>query len=306
MAAIAVAVLLVVAAQLPLGLTFPSTVPAFLWSPHLNGMKETVDYRILSPRELAKSVMTEGEWSNYLCSGEEAQQTQDFAFLFVGTELQSLDISRPRKEDQALVGLLKDSVSNSNFSLAFPYVATQEKASIESSLITEFASTCQHNLGISNIALMGSCSIDGENFDKLEDIHSVQEYMHSRMEKNSNGQTDLIVLCHGDQPHSESIVLTQLLNSAEKLGARYTVLYVSDPLRSIQYPSHQRLERFLAEGTVGNESVKSTACDGVCQIKSSLLEGLLVGLVLLVILISGLCCMMGIDTPTRFETPQDS
>lgn len=28
--------------------------------------------------------------------------------------------------------------------------------------------------------------------------------------------------------------------------------------------------------------------------------------VLLIILISGLCCMMGIDTPTRFEAPQDS
>ncbi|RVW48819.1 hypothetical protein CK203_104307 [Vitis vinifera] len=30
------------------------------------------------------------------------------------------------------------------------------------------------------------------------------------------------------------------------------------------------------------------------------------GIVLLIILISGLCCMMGIDTPTRFEAPQDS
>lgn len=30
------------------------------------------------------------------------------------------------------------------------------------------------------------------------------------------------------------------------------------------------------------------------------------GIVFLLILISGLCCMAGIDTPTRFETPQDS
>ncbi|KAL8128693.1 hypothetical protein V2J09_017848 [Rumex salicifolius] len=30
------------------------------------------------------------------------------------------------------------------------------------------------------------------------------------------------------------------------------------------------------------------------------------GLVLLIILISGLCCMMDIDTPTRYEAPQDS
>jgi hypothetical protein len=30
------------------------------------------------------------------------------------------------------------------------------------------------------------------------------------------------------------------------------------------------------------------------------------GIVLLIILISGLMCMMGIDTPSRFEAPQES
>ncbi|KAI3450938.1 hypothetical protein Pfo_031190 [Paulownia fortunei] len=310
-----VVALLVIAAQLPLGLTFSSTVPAFLWSPHLDGKKEMVDYRILSPRDLAKSAMTEGGWSKYLCSREEAQQSKNFAFLFVGTELQSVDISRPSNTDPALIDLLKDSFSNSNSSLAFPYVAAgEEKVAIESSLISEFADTCQHNFGISSIALVGSCSVEGENFDKLNDIHSVHDYLHSRIEKISDGHTELIVLCPGgsrslqdsDQPHSESSILSQLLNSVNQLGAKYTVLYISDPLRSMEYLSHRGLERFLAEGTMGNGTANSTVCDGVCQIKSSLLEGILVGIVLLVILISGLCCMMGIDTPTRFETPQDS
>ncbi|KAG8387402.1 hypothetical protein BUALT_Bualt02G0017800 [Buddleja alternifolia] len=310
-----VAALLVVATQVPLGFTFSSTVPAFLWSPHSDGMKETVDYRILSLRDLAKTAMHKGGWSNYLCSREEAQQSKNFAFLFIGTELQSLDISRPTKTDPALIGLLKDSFSNSNFSLAFPYVSPgEEQLAIETSLISEFADACEHNLGISNIAVVGSCSVEGENFDKLEDIHSVHGYLNSRMEKVSDGHTDLIVLCHGSslslqdsvQPHSESSILSQLLNSVNQLGAKYTFLYVSVPFRSNQYLSHRGLERFLAEGTMGNGSANSTICDGVCQIKSSLLEGILVGIVLLVILISGLCCMMGIDTPTRFETPQDS
>ncbi|GAB4835065.1 hypothetical protein Ancab_033333 [Ancistrocladus abbreviatus] len=70
--------------------------------------------------------------------------------------------------------------------------------------------------------------------------------------------------------------------------------------------SSLQIERFLAEASSGNRSVNSTVCDRVCQIKTSLLEGILAGIVLLVILISGLCCMMGIDTPTRFETNQDS
>ncbi|XP_075503773.1 uncharacterized protein LOC142541093 isoform X2 [Primulina tabacum] len=290
-----VAALLVVAAQLPLGIAFQSIVPAFLWSPHLDGMKEMIDYRTLSPRDLAKSVMAEGRWSNYL--------------------LQSVDMSRPRMADAALVDFLKDSFSNSNFSLAFPYVAaSEEKVAVENTLMAEFADSCQNKMGINNIALMGSCLMESDNFDKLDDIHSVHDYVHSRMGNNSDGHTNLIVLCHrhshssqdSDQRHSESSILSKLLNVVEQFGAKYSVLYVSDPFRSIQPPSHQGLERFLAEANLESESSNSLACDGVCQIKSSLLEGILVAIVLLIILLSGLCCMMGIDTPTRFETPQDS
>lgn len=62
----------------------------------------------------------------------------------------------------------------------------------------------------------------------------------------------------------------------EKSGAKYTVLYVSDPVRSVQYPSHQELERFLAESVAGNKSTNNTGCDEVCQFKSSLFEGILV------------------------------
>ncbi|GFQ04294.1 hypothetical protein PHJA_002573300 [Phtheirospermum japonicum] len=267
-----------------------------------------VDYRIVSPRDLAKSAMTEGGWHDHLCSREEAQHSKNFAFLFVGTELQSLDISRPSKTDPDLVDLLKDSFSNSNLSLAFPYVAAgEEKVAIESSFISELTDTCQHEFAIGSIALVGSCSVEGENFDKLSDIHSVHDYLSSRI-ANSDGRRDLIVLCPGGSLESDqqSHILSQLLNSVNELGAKYTFLYISDPLRSASYLSHRGLERFLAEGTMGNGSAKPTLCDGVCQIKSSLLEGIFVGIVLLVILISGLCCMMGIDTPTRFETPQDS
>ncbi|KAL2470049.1 hypothetical protein Adt_38185 [Abeliophyllum distichum] len=313
--------LLLAAYQLPLGLAFPSTVPAILWSPHLDPlsgrMKEVVDYRVLSPRDLANSVMSEGGWSDFLCMREEAQLDLDLdlALIFVGKQLQSLDISGSKSSDPALVDLLKASFSNSSFSVAFPYVSPpEEKVAMESSLISEFADACHDNLRISNVAVLESCSVEGENFDKLADAHSVHDYLLSAMDKKSNKGTNLIVFCHGgsrsmldsDQPNSESQILSELLNSAEQLGAKYTALYVSDPFGSIQYPSHRELERFLAESTFGNGSSNSTICDGVCQIKSSLLEGILVGIVLLIILISGLCCMMGIDTPTRFETPRDS
>lgn len=71
-------------------------------------------------------------------------------------------------------------------------------------------------------------------------------------------------------------IISEFLNSVEQLGAKYTALHVSDPFRSIQYTSHRELERFISESMHGNGSSNSRVCDGVCQIKSSLLEGILV------------------------------
>lgn len=309
-AAVFVAVLLV-ASGLPLGLTFSSTTPAFLWSNiedkwTTNEVKEAVSYQTLSPKDLAKSVMSEGGWSNLLCSNQKPEESVDLAIVFVGRE--SLDISGRKQEDQALLNLLKVSFTKSTFSLAYPYVAaSEENKPLQSSLVSEFAETCGHDAGLSEVGILESCAAEGGNFEKLTDINSVHEFVVSSMEKKSKGQTPLVVFCNGgaEQPHSEGEVFSELIRSVEKTGAKYSVLYVSEPVNVIRYPSYRQLDRFLAESS-GNASQNSTSCDGVCQIKSSMLEGLFVGLVLLIILISGLCCMAGIDTPTRFEAPQES
>lgn len=45
---------------------------------------------------------------------------------------------------------------------------------MESSLISEFTNTCVHGLEASNIAFSESCSVEGESFEKLTDVLSVQ------------------------------------------------------------------------------------------------------------------------------------
>eukprot|EP00262_Sarcandra_glabra_P022401 TRINITY_DN9904_c0_g1_i2.p1 TRINITY_DN9904_c0_g1~~TRINITY_DN9904_c0_g1_i2.p1 ORF type:complete len:186 (+),score=25.71 TRINITY_DN9904_c0_g1_i2:164-721(+) len=185
---------------------------------------------------------------------------------------------------------------------------------MEKSLISGFTENCGHGLGVNNLAFLESCFVEGEGYKKLASLRSVYDYVGSRMETRLKGQTDLIMFCNGgsqasekfDQNYPEGKLFSEIISFLDLSGATYTVLYVSDPHRSLQYPSNQALDRFLAESTLGSGSSNSTDCDGVCQIKSSLLEGLLVGIVLLIILLSGLCCMMGIDTPTRFETFQES
>ncbi|GLT39394.1 hypothetical protein SLA2020_135870 [Shorea laevis] len=293
-----------------------STVPAFLWSSQSsnNGLKDTVNYQVMSPKDLVNSVLSEGGWSNLLCSGEKLQHPVNLAIVFVGRELHSSDIAGNKRVDPALVDLLKDSFTKSNFSMAFPYVAPSEEETMENLLISGFTEACGQDLASINIAFSDSCSIKGGDFQRLADLHSVHDHLASRIEKRIKGQTDLVVFCQGgfhslnevDQTRPESEIMSEVINTVEQSGAKYAALYVSNPFRSISYRSYRELERFLAESVAGNGSTNSTSCDEVCQIKSSLLEGVLVGIVLLLILISGLCCMMGIDTPTRFEAPQDS
>lgn len=103
----------------------------------------------------------------------------------------------------------------------------------------------------------------------------------------------------------EGKILGEIIRNLQQAGITYTVLYTSDPYEMVPYGRFQKLERHLISN-VRNDSANMTYCDGVCKSKASLLEGFLVGLVLLIILLSGLCCMMGIQTPTRFEAPHES
>ncbi|KAJ8424299.1 hypothetical protein Cgig2_003281 [Carnegiea gigantea] len=331
----AIFTIVLIISQLCSALTLESTGPAFMWSPHIEmELEEPVNYQTLSSKDLGKSVMAKGGWSNILCDGKIPRQPVDVAIVFVGKKLHSLDISGRSVADTGLVDLLKDSFTKSNFSMAYPYVSTEGKeGTLENSLVQEFEESCENKLGVNNVIVTESCSIEGKGYSRLTDLHSVQEYVASKRDKDTTGEPDLLVFCHGsfnsldelDQAHSEDRcvdnagdVFHELISSLENSGAKYAVLYVSDPYNPIQYPSHQ-IGRFLAEAPGKNVSGNYTLCDEVCQVKRTLLEGILVvsiffhllneattAIVLLIILISGLCCMMGIDTPTRFETPQES
>ncbi|KAI3695200.1 hypothetical protein L1987_78190 [Smallanthus sonchifolius] len=214
-----------------------------------------------------KKPMSKGGWSNLLCPNQKPEESVDLAVVFVGRE--SGDISGRKNEDQKLLDLLKVSFTKSTFSLAYPYVAaSEENKPLQTSLVSEFGETCGNDAGLSKLAILESCAAEGGNFEKLADISSV------------HGQTPLLVFCNEgiEQPCSEGQVLSELISSVEKTGAKYSVLYVSDQVNVTRYPSYRQLDRFLAEKYV-NFSQDSTTCDGVCQIKSSLLEGLLVDFV---------------------------
>ncbi|KAJ4807363.1 2-C-methyl-D-erythritol 4-phosphate cytidylyltransferase [Rhynchospora pubera] len=281
----------------------PTTAPAFLWTPHdyglsYEGAKDLVKYQTISPKDLAKSVLDEAGWSNIVCSGENGQAKVDLALVFIGRKLHSLDLSKNKQLDPVLTDTLKMSFTSSNFSMAFPYVATSDgEGTVENALLREFSETCGHGFS--------------ESLNKVNDIVAIQEYVANTMErKTEKEKTDVILfsidgLKELDGGKSEGELLSELVSMLEKSGVRYTVLYISEPYNLSRYGTHVPLARFLEETNTSSSS-NTTKCDETCQLKASLLEGLFVAITLLIILISGLCCMMGIDTPVRFETPQES
>ncbi|XP_045083402.1 uncharacterized protein [Aegilops tauschii subsp. strangulata] len=319
----AVAVMMLVAAHLAVAAAAPVTASAFLWAPENYGSHETkgvVHYQTMPPASLAKSVLDEGGWSNLVCSREGSYKNVDIAVVFLGSKLQSSDISRDKQADPSLADTLKLSFTGSEFSMAFPYVALTDNDKLESSLLSGLAENCDNDFRGNHITYTDTCTVSGEDLKKHQSMDSIRDLVMSRKRSNPRGKTDLIVFCNGgfkdlDNAKSEGELLSELVSVLKMSEARYTVLYASQPYGLLENPSNLPLARYLAEKT--NTTTKSGLgkCDGECLVKSSLLEGtfvvsyldsvLLQGLVLLIILISGLCCMMGIDTPSRFEAPQD-
>nr|CAB3490775.1 unnamed protein product [Digitaria exilis] len=269
--------------------------PAFLWAPknyglHSDEAKEVVHYQTLSPKSLAKSVLEEGGWSNLMCSREDVQKNVDVAIVFLGSKL---------------------SFTSSEFSMAFPYVSTSDDEKLENSLLSGFAENCDNGFEKKRITYTDTCTVTGQDLKKHHSMDSVRDLVTSRMGSKPSGLTNLIVFCSGgfvdlDPAKSEGDLLSELVDMLKKSGAKYTILYASQPSGLLEKPSNLPLGRYLAEKTNTTAKASRGKCDGECLVKSTLLEGTFVGIVLLIILISGLMCMMGIDTPSRFEAPQES
>ncbi|KAK3139214.1 hypothetical protein QOZ80_5AG0379670 [Eleusine coracana subsp. coracana] len=305
------AVVMLLAAQAASGA--PVMAPAFLWAPKnygfsSDGAKEVVHYQTISPKGLAKSVLQEGGWSNLVCSREDAHKDVEVAIVFLGSKLQSSDISKDKQVDPALADTLKLSFTSSEFSMAFPYVATTDDEKLENSLISGFTENCNSGFEGMHITYTDTCAVSGQDLKMHHNMDSVNDLVMARMGNNPSGQTDLILFCGGgfedlDSAKSEGELLSELVAMLKKSGAKYTILYASQPSSLLESPSN--VGRFLAEKT-NTTKVGLGKCEGECLVKSTLLEGTFVGIVLLIILISGLMCMMGIDTPSRFEAPQES
>lgn len=58
--------------------------------------------------------------------------------------------------------------------MAFPYVSASEEEKLETLLVSGFAEVCGDDLGIGNVAFLGSCSMEDANDKGSAAFHSIK------------------------------------------------------------------------------------------------------------------------------------
>lgn len=226
----------------------------------------------------------------------------DFVVVFIGKNMRSGDVSRDAGGTRIgdLQGVLQRVVSSANSSWSLPYVApSKDGLSFADVLVRDFAVDVEDSESrLGKVAMAGSCGI-GSRAESIK-LDALQDYLPKRLKTKAAKTTELVVVCSDSEIKSEGEVLDELLGVLDEMKSRYVALYTTDLSAEEVLGSRPRGRQLGSVVYEGEEY-----CNEVCQAKATILEGLLVGLTLLIILISGLCCMSGIASPVRFETSKD-
>ncbi|KAL2652961.1 hypothetical protein R1flu_021089 [Riccia fluitans] len=270
-----------------------SLVPAFIWSNvrNIEANGRSITYETLSSESLTKTIISE-------LGAQEEVQPVDFMVTFVGNKLRSVEVPRGGFTASDLLPVIQSAFTSSKSSFAIPYVTPiKEKITFADALLSAGPESRQ-----GEVLVAGSCAYRTSGAKVLGSLEQLKAYLTSRK---SDEKTDLVIVCsdvksESKLPLSEGEVMEGVLKTLDESKAGYVASYVTD-LSGENVLSLTQRRQLGAKVRVSNE----TFCDELCQTKATILEGLFVGLTLLIILISGICCMAGITTPSRFEQAKD-
>lgn len=129
----------------------------------------------------------------------------------------------------------------------------------------------------------------------------VKEWLHEIAVLGQDGAQAVLHVCEGQSKNggTSNQMLSSLLSSATSMDWDYLVLYGGrcDRSASTMMDLDSMARRQMQE-------TNNTTCDSKCQVQVNFLEGLLIGILLLVILLSGLSCLNYLETPSKFWTDQ--
>ncbi|KAJ7559980.1 hypothetical protein O6H91_04G109600 [Diphasiastrum complanatum] len=276
--------------------------PAFIWSNSrfLGTEDHSVDYQIFTPKSLI---------DNLFESSFEKQETTEktnLFLVFIGHELRLADIAHNRLHEIDTLHLLKNTVASSNFSVVLPHVHfSSEEKSFMDALVETIQQTEKPGNFLGELQTF-ECTGASKSLEEFGSIQEIEVFLTSR--KVTNGRkTDVLVICGSSlkltlKAQSEGKLLGRVLQ-ALSIGVRdYIAFYVSDLSGRSRYDLDLQFRQLSSSAGATNE----TFCDEICQTKATLLEVLFVGIVLIFILVIGICCMAGVQSPSRFEAPKES
>ncbi|KAJ7539935.1 hypothetical protein O6H91_11G115700 [Diphasiastrum complanatum] len=282
----------------------PTMAPAFIWSNNrFLGIEEhSVDYEIFTPKSLAKNLL-----ERLHPSGKQETKRETNLFLaFIGDELRSVDIARDTLQKINTQHVLQNTMATSNFSVVLPHIVfSAEEDSFVDSLVDTIEQTENHGNILGELHTFG-CTGANKALKEFGSIQDIEEFLSSRKVTNG-GEINVLVICSPSwklplKEESEGKLLGKITQALSASVNDYVALYVSDLSKRSEYDLNLHVRQLSSSAGATNE----TFCDEICQTKATLLEALLVGVVLIFILVMGICCMAGVQSPSRFESQKES
>ncbi|KAF7803195.1 putative transmembrane protein [Senna tora] len=129
------------------------------------------------------------------CKGKEVQKPLDLALLFVGREvifLKCLFEEFMLNFVFAFPAYLVLDIPVHEFAF-FRFELEQKGGPCSFGLVQGFAEACGHDLGIGNVAFLGSCVVEDANHEESAALHSIEDFLTKRKEESDKGATDLVV-----------------------------------------------------------------------------------------------------------------
>mmetsp|Transcript_28303 Transcript_28303/g.90153 ORF Transcript_28303/g.90153 Transcript_28303/m.90153 type:complete len:240 (+) Transcript_28303:161-880(+) len=230
----------------------------------------------------------------------------DVFVAFMGSQLRTGDIFR--LASRGSVKPLQDALVASNSSVAFPYIAREEGTeSLASSLLGAF----MENGGAGRVAVSAGCTREAvaaadampgaEVWAGHEmDGHSLKEFLDSQSGL-PGGHTTILLLCSAEETLAEEMrELLAVATALQQSSAHGILLFASEQGPGAPAPNRRGLADWRSYG-VEYDCGPGT----VCRSQVYVLEGLIVGVVFLIALLSGLCCMGVLEGPSKFEHAEE-
>eukprot|EP00899_Mesostigma_viride_P020039 jgi/Mesvir1/28036/Mv24229-RA.1 len=250
-----------------------------------------------------------------------AQEPPRLIALFVGNQLTSHELAQagrlPGEGSQqwsSAISPLKELMESANSSLTVSYVhGGGMAAQLLAALTKEAASTPAGVRPLGDVVAYG-CKSGAEGVRFLGGLADAQAYLAQRAATRPAGATDVLMVCsqapaaeHADElllPGMPSSLGMAVKKEVEELRALHDTVAAAARPYVLVYASEDD-GAGAARKRLVLERGNKVPCDALCLTKAHTLEGFAVGLVLVVTLLLGLCCMYQLDGPSRFETARD-